>query len=332
MTTPGGNAPDGAYVIGTRFGSDETEAGIRARLKGQAIGGFADAQGLFGALFAGITQWLTNLNAVVDEQVTQAGEITDTLTDHENRIDLLEGGSVVVRTYAFNSVWEKPLGLQRLGIAVEGGGDAGRTASTIAANIGGTGGSSGGYRFVWFDKEELDAIGDTESITIGAGGNTPSQLGGVSRFGDHVSSVAGIGAVLSIEGSTLSNSAAGDGGNGGNGSNANFGITVSGGAKGGSSAFAAGGAGGSTAGTRAGGDGVDAVLSPKSRGNGGSGGGGGGSSVAGSSGGAGGNGGFPAGAGGGGGARNVGLGSSDGPGGLGADGRVTVIEYMTPEE
>lgn len=330
MTTPGGSEPDGAYVIGTRFGQDETEAGIRSRLKGQAIGGFANAQGLFGGLFAGITEWLMGLDARVDEQVTQAGEITDALTGLENRVELLEGGAVTVRTYAFNTVWTKPAGLHRLGVAVEGGGHAGRTGSTLQAYIGGTGGLSGGYRFQWFETAAIDNdIGATENIVIGAGGNTPSQLGGVSKFGEHLVSVPGVGAVLSVEGSVVSNSACEPGGNGGRGTNglANPAPVMAPGEAGGSSAFAAGGAGGFAGGGGNGANGQNAVLSPVARGNGGGGGGGGGTQNSGTTGGKGGDGGYPSGPGGGGGGRGSAIGSVDGAGGLGADGRVTVIEY-----
>lgn len=44
MTTPGGNAPDGAYVIGTRYGQDETEAGIRGKLKNPTVNNFTKGQ------------------------------------------------------------------------------------------------------------------------------------------------------------------------------------------------------------------------------------------------------------------------------------------------
>lgn len=330
MTTPGGNAPDGAHVIGTRYGQDETEAGIRSRLKGQAIRGFADAQGLFGGRFAGITEWLTSLNARVDEQVTQAGEITDSITSLENRVELLEGGAVTVRTYAFNTPWTKPEGLTRLGVAVEGGGHAGSTGSTSQAYIGGTGGLSGGYRFQWFEKAAIDNdIGATEDVVIGAGGNTPSQLGGVSRFGNHLVSVPGIGAVISVEGAVVSNSACERGGDGGRGSNGNISPPplMQPGMAGGSSAFGSGGAGGFAGGGGNGANGQDAVISPVARGNGGGGGGGGGTQANFTNGGNGGDGGFPSGPGGGGGARGTGISSADGAGGLGADGRVTVIEY-----
>lgn len=334
MSYPVGDPPSSAYVEGTVGDAQgQSEQSIRDGLK-QQIGGFGLAQNLFGGLFSGIAEYLASLNARVDEQVTQAGEITEGLTNLTNRVELLEGGAVTVRTYAFNSVWTKPAGLQRLGIAVEGGGHAGRTGSTSQAYIGGTGGLSGGYRFQWFEKAAIDSdIGATEEVVIGAGGNTPSQLGGVSRFGNHLLSVPGIGAVISVEGAVVSNSACERGGNGGQGSNGNVSPPplMQPGAAGGSSAFGAGGAGGFAGGGGDGANGQDAVISPVARGNGGGGGGGGGTQANFTNGGKGGNGGFPSGPGGGGGARGTGIGSADGAGGLGADGRVTVIEYTTPE-
>lgn len=335
MTYPVGQPSDGAsgaYVEGTVSDAQgQSEASIRAGIRSK-IAGFGVAQNLFGGLFAGIAEWLTSLNALVDEQITQAGEITDGLTDLTNRVELLEGGAITVRTYAFNSTWTKPPGLIRLGVAVEGGGSAGRTGSTIAVNRGGLGGLSGGYRYQWFEKAEIDfEIGATESVIIGAGGATPSQVGGVSRFGSHVMSVAGVGAFVTIEGSAVSNSASGAGGNGGDGLNGNTGVQQTGGGTGGQSAFAIGGTGGTSvsggSGGR-GGDGADASLSARSRGNGGSGGGGGGGGLnPGTVGGRGGDGGFPSGGGGGGGGRSSSIGASDGAGGLAADGRVTLIEY-----
>lgn len=338
MSYPVGDPPSGAYVEGTVADAQgQSEDSIRNGLK-QQIKGFGLAQTGFGGLFAGIAEWLGSLNAIVDEQVTQAGEITEGLTDLENRVELLEGGAVTVRTYVANSVWTKPPNLIRLGVAVEGGGHAGRTGSTSQAYIGGTGGLSGGYRFQWFELAAIENdIAESVAISVGGGGEIPSQLGGVSRFGDHLASVPGVGAVLSVEGSVVSNSACERGGQGGRGSNGNISPPplLEPGEAGGSSAFAAGGAGGAAGGSaaqNAGGDGQDAVLSPVARGNGGGGGGGGGVQANGAVGGKGGNGGYPAGPGGGGGARGTGIGSSDGAGGLGADGRVTVIEYTKMEE
>ncbi|WP_052056370.1 hypothetical protein [Rhodococcoides fascians] len=328
MSYPVGNPPSSAYVEGTVSDAQgQSEQSIRDGLK-QQISGFGLAQNGFGGLFAGIAQSLAQMNMVIDEQVTQAGEITENLTDLTNRVELLEGGAITVRTYAFNTVWTRPPGLIRLGVAVECGGSAGRTGSTVAANIGGTGGMSGGYRFQWFELASIESgdIPETVEVTVGGGGDIPSQLGGISRFGDLVIGVPGVGAVVSTEGAVISTSAAGWGGKGGNGVNGNTGVALSGGEAGEGSAFGTGGAGGSTAGTRAGGNGSDAVLSPSTRGNGGSGGGGGGTGTAGSQAGKGGDGGFPAGAGGGGGGRSA-LTTTDGPGGLGGDGRVTVLEY-----
>ena len=77
MTTPGGDAPDGAYVIGSRFGSDETEAGIRAKLRGGTLNGYEDSQ----MQWQGLTSDLAEL----------ADEIRDGQLDLIDRIDLLEG-------------------------------------------------------------------------------------------------------------------------------------------------------------------------------------------------------------------------------------------------
>lgn len=324
MTYPVGPKPSTAYVEGTvSEAQGQSEASIRNGLRAKATNGFGIAQQGFGGIFSGILSMIGNLNAIVDEQVTQAGEITDDLTDLENRVELLEGGALQVRTYAFNSTWVKPANLYRLGVAVEGGGSAGRTGSTVANSVGGLGGESGGYRFEWFEEAAIQDIPNTVEVTIGAGGQTPSQIGGISRFGSLLQSVRGIGAVLTIEGSQLSNSAAGRGGQGANVRNANTGIEETQAEAGGSSAFGAGGAGGSGNGNGA--KGSDAAISPTTRGNGGSGGGGGSSAVG--SGGRGGDGGFPAGAGGGGGAANA-FGTVNGAGGLGADGRVTLLEYL----
>ncbi len=76
MTTPGGSAPDGAYVVGSKYGSDVTEDSVRAITRG-AIGGFESAQDSW----HGLTSDLADL----------ADEIRDGQLDLMDRIDLLEG-------------------------------------------------------------------------------------------------------------------------------------------------------------------------------------------------------------------------------------------------
>lgn len=49
MTAPGVSAPDGAYVVGSRYGQDvpKTEAGVMALVKGQQTAPWSDAQNKF---------------------------------------------------------------------------------------------------------------------------------------------------------------------------------------------------------------------------------------------------------------------------------------------
>lgn len=352
MTAPGATPPPGSYRVrsGEKWGQDKTDATIRNSLKAPVINAFSGAKtnflelafggfvngiaGLINALLGGIFGMAGGIVDLIggflgvrndaEDAVAQAGEVSAGLTDLTNRVEVLEGGTLTVRTYAFNSTWAKPEGLYRLGVAVEGGGHAGRSGGTLAPNRGGLGGLSGGYQFQWFEEDAIAGIAATVAVTVGAGGATPSQAGGVSRFGSHLASIPGVGAVLTIEGSQLSNSAAGPGGDGGNAGNANSGVVLSAGVAGGGSAFASGGAGGAANGSP-GQNGGNAVISPRTRGNGGSGGGGGGTSDF-ANGGKGGNGGYPSGGGGGGGSRSAAF-TSEGAGGLAADGRVTTIEY-----
>lgn len=355
MTLPSGGYPPGSITnpsgTGLSAHSQKTQDQWKAEQTGAMSGSYEGnywskmVSNMFGGFLGGLGQFIAELvlgifgfaGSMLDlvggflgvrndaeDAVAQAGEVSEGLTELTNRVEVLEGGTLTIRTYAFNATWAKPAGLYRLGVAVEGGGSAGRSGGTLAPNRGGLGGLSGGYQFQWFEEDAIASIGATVPVTVGAGGATPSQAGGVSRFGTHLASIPGVGAVLTIEGSQLSNSAAGPGGDGGNAGNANTGVVLSAGTAGGGSAFASGGNGGAANGS-AGGNGGNAVISPRTRGNGGSGGGGGGTSDF-ANGGKGGNGGYPSGGGGGGGSRSAAF-TSEGAGGTAADGRVTTIEY-----
>lgn len=69
MTTPGGSAPDGAYVVGSRYGQDETSATVNAKIRGQTLGGFQTAQtgfkGWIGGLFSGFANLAEGIGDVV---------------------------------------------------------------------------------------------------------------------------------------------------------------------------------------------------------------------------------------------------------------------------
>lgn len=77
MTSPGGLAPDGAWVVGGRYGQDITEASAKAAIRGQSVGGYEDAQATLKALSDDLDG---NINGVRDGQL-----------DLSDRIDLLEG-------------------------------------------------------------------------------------------------------------------------------------------------------------------------------------------------------------------------------------------------
>lgn len=119
MTTPGGNAPDGAYVIGTRYGQDETEAGIRGKLKNPTVNNFAKGQdnlwgsggflgfltqGIFGVIggvadfiggILGIRNQATNANTVASAAQTAAANAAasaavNTLTVQQVRSEIVQ--------------------------------------------------------------------------------------------------------------------------------------------------------------------------------------------------------------------------------------------------
>lgn len=47
MTTPGGSAPDGAYVLASAYGADITEASAKAMMKGNVIGSYTNVEDTF---------------------------------------------------------------------------------------------------------------------------------------------------------------------------------------------------------------------------------------------------------------------------------------------
>jgi hypothetical protein len=95
MTYPVGDAPDGAYTVGSRYGQDQTEAGIKTQLRTASLGGFTSAQaslwsgGFVSALIGAITQgfaftlggistWFGSLLGTVDKHTTDLAVLQDT--------------------------------------------------------------------------------------------------------------------------------------------------------------------------------------------------------------------------------------------------------------
>lgn len=310
MTTPGITAPDGSFVLGggngtvDTFGQGLTESSAKAIMSG------------------GVVQSYTNVQNSVQTQVTgPIGGQSVVLSNHENRITVLESGDQIAE-YSSNDTWLKGTGPwnhhQCIGIAGAGGGRS-PYAGTASAN-GGFGGGQGGY------AEASVADGSMPSsvaITIGAGGagattdNTNGSPGSPTSIGSIITAGGGPGGNNSppSTGSGTHPEWAANGGQGGGddngyfGSNGGNGYLTSGGTAGAQSAW---GAGGNAA---AGNDCPAGQIGPGSGG-----GGGGGGNFGGGNGGAGG---FPGGGGGGGGKFSAG--GSTGRGGNGANGKAWII-------
>ncbi len=301
MTTPNQGSPDGAYrwARGSRYGSDQTESTARSVTR-------ANVGNTYGGIQGSIN------NDIKAPIVGQAGSIEN----HEVRIVSLEDGGTMT-VYAGNNTWTNMGG--RIGVGVINGGNAAQGGLGGSTNgVQRLGGNHGGYQYREFDAADLPG---TVAITVGAGGTTQSQAGGNTSFGSFLVGVGGTsGAIQTARGAMLSASAPGAGGN-------NTGINTAG-LPGMASALVPGGLGG------AGGGGIGSPGQPGQAGGsvdigsftpcgGGGGGGGGGNTGLGGSGGAGGNGGSP---GGGGGAGGNCDGGSGGTWGVGAPGRLFVIQ------
>ncbi|WP_395704707.1 fibronectin type III domain-containing protein [Rhodococcus ruber] len=298
MTTPGGSAPNGAYVVGDSFGSDVTEDSARAMTTGGAKSAFGNAQDAFKSEF--ISAELVN------------GEVVRL----DNRIDEILIGTERAFLYTFSEsgVWDKHPAAYKVVVDVLSGASGGGSGDGAAA---GNGGYSGGWERATYSGTALEDLPNSVSVTVGAGtpGNSTATAGSSS-----------FGSFLSTAGATPSNYGSGSrtykmrGGRGGYNST---------GTDGSAGPFATGGSGGawyqSAANGGPGGHGFS--IDAGQIGTGSAGGGGGSGSGAFWVGGNGGFGGWPSAPGGGGGAGAGGAST----GGNGAAGAVFVTVYVADE-
>lgn len=156
MTTPGIPAPDGSFILGSGYGQDITEESAKAIMKGAPLESFTDAQNAH--------------NSEVKDPITTIGNNVQghifTLTNHENRITILESGEIIYE-FELNDTWTKPAGMNhhRL-IAIAGGGGGGKAPGASGGNAK-YGGGQGGYAETTLTDAACPASID---VILGGGG------------------------------------------------------------------------------------------------------------------------------------------------------------------
>lgn len=160
MTTPhmpGG--PDGAYVLGGMSGSDDWNASsIRNVTKAPVLSSFTQAQNAH----------RNNVIGPIAGNTTQIGASSLGLTDHENRIWMLENGDQISVFYS-DDTWLKPPSYNYHTVHAIGGSGGGQGGEGgLPAARGGQGGGQGGYQVTTFTDAELP--GASYSVDIGVGG------------------------------------------------------------------------------------------------------------------------------------------------------------------
>lgn len=191
MTSPDGSTGGGEALGPGQFAlwQATTEQDAKGRMTTSVGVSWSGAQGSFGQ------QVFAPLNG-------QAG----TISNHETRIISLEDGGTLT-VYAGNDVWINP-GVGRIGVGVVCGGQAGQDGLQSTSPAGG--GVHGGYSYREFNCGSLPS---TVDVSVGAGGSSNGQGGGISQFGTLlIGQPATAGSILSNRGAMSSSSTPGVGG------------------------------------------------------------------------------------------------------------------------
>ncbi|WP_306358899.1 MULTISPECIES: hypothetical protein [unclassified Nocardia] len=183
MTTPGQGAPDGAFVVGGRYGQNLTEESAKAIMKGGVVSSFESAQGVAHGAY----------NNRIDDH---ANSITELRNAFEQLV--LQGRAIV---YTRNSSYTPSpdiLSVEVIIIGAGGGGSSGSYDALVEGVRSGGGGGGGGETHTSIPASLLEKNTDGSfkpiRIVIGSGGAGASQdrnygaSGSDSLFGPEVGS------------------------------------------------------------------------------------------------------------------------------------------------
>lgn len=187
MTTPGISAPDGAYVVGSRYGQDVTEESAKALATGGARGAFGGAQNAFRF---NIQSPLAEQIAITNSHEVEIGQIKEAV-----RQMLLQGEAL---RYSTNQVYYPSEGIVSVDlilIGAGGGGGGGKWDTQIGNRQGGSGGGGGGEITATIPAHFLPASVPITIYAPGVGGGREGAGtgGGNVMFGPYLIATGGQG-------------------------------------------------------------------------------------------------------------------------------------------
>ncbi|MEA1798959.1 hypothetical protein U9L42_33485, partial [Rhodococcus qingshengii] len=187
MTTPGISAPDGAYVVGSRYGQDVTEESARALATGGARGAFGGAQNAFRF---NIQSPLAEQIAITNSHEVEIGQIKEAV-----RQMLLQGEALM---YSTNQVYYPSEGIVSVDLILIGAGGAGgggKWDTQIGNRQGGSGGGGGGEITATIPAHFLPASVPITIYAPGVGGGREGAGtgGGNVMFGPYLIATGGQG-------------------------------------------------------------------------------------------------------------------------------------------
>lgn len=159
-------------------------------IDGTSIGSTTSASGVFSSL-----QLLSDtiVNNILDEDDMASDSVSGLATQQSIKAYVV-ATRPSIEVFTSTDTWTKPSSGTFVMVELWGGGGSGSSVAT-----GGCGGGGGGYAKKIFD---IDDLGATETVTVGAGGasvlrtgDNSGNAGGTSSFGSHLYAYGGAGGV-----------------------------------------------------------------------------------------------------------------------------------------